>query len=232
MTRNTLTTLDQLWEAALPRPNDEEQRIGIALLRELAKGEPVSASRLQDALDMRPGEVEKVLRGSALKPFVYWGDDGRVEGFWGLATRPTHHHLTIDGRTLWTWCAQDSLFLPELLGETAVVDSSDPETREPVHLTISPKRVEAEPEGVVLSITRADTADLSSAARIIATACHFIFFFASRNSGERWVAAHPQTELLSLEEAIEFGRRQNERVFGRELAALSERAGLSRGGAK
>jgi hypothetical protein len=28
------------------------------------------------------------------------------------------HRLAANGRTLWTWCAQDSLFLPELLGDT------------------------------------------------------------------------------------------------------------------
>lgn len=225
MTRTTLTTLDELWQAVMPRLTPEEQRAGIVLLRELSKGEPVSASRLAQALDVPTAEAEDLLRNSALKPFVYWGEDRRVEGFWGLAVNPTRHVFTIGGRTLWTWCAQDSLFLPELLGETARIESTDPETGVPVRLTISPARVEAvEPEGLAVSMVAANTADLSSAARIIATACHFIFFFAGRASGERWVAAHPHTTLLSLHDAFEFGRRQNARLFGQELARRAHAA--------
>jgi hypothetical protein len=56
----------------------------------------------------------------------------------------------------------------------------------------------------------------SKAMRIIATACHFIFFFADRASGERWVATHPQTTLLPLEDVFAFSKRQNARPFGRE----------------
>jgi alkylmercury lyase len=35
----------------------------------------------------------------------------------------------MNDRTLWTWCAWDSLFLPEILGHPARVTSPDPENR-------------------------------------------------------------------------------------------------------
>jgi len=54
----------------------------------------------------------------------------------------------------------------------------------------------AEPAGVVLSMGRPETWDQSSAARVMATACHFIYFFASRASGERWQARHPEPETV------------------------------------
>lgn len=219
MTRSTLATLDEIWQATLPRLTSNEQRAAIALLREVSNGEPVSASRLGQALEVPAAEAERLLTASSLRPFADIGADGRIEGFWGLSTKPTHHRFRIGERTLWTWCAQDSLFLPELLGETARIESSDPETGQAVRLTISPDRVEAaEPEGLTVSMVSADTADLTSAARIIATACHFIFFFANHASGERWVATHPQTMLLSLDDAVALGRRQNVRMFGHELA--------------
>ncbi|MGH7536783.1 MAG: organomercurial lyase, partial [Gemmatimonadales bacterium] len=130
-----------------------------------------------------------------------------------------HHRFVLNGRALGTWCAQDSLFLPELLDETAEVESRDPEGDELVRLTISPSRVEAvDPAGVVVSTVKPDSPDLSSAARIMATACHFIFFFASRAAGERWVAKHPGTLLLSVKEAFAFGKRWNASLFGTELA--------------
>ncbi|MGH7541048.1 MAG: organomercurial lyase, partial [Gemmatimonadota bacterium] len=213
MTRDTIPTLDDTWQgwrALLPVWPPEEQRAGLMLLRELAKGEPVGAARLARALGAPTAEAEALVRGSGLSPFVYADDDGRAVGFLGLSTARTRHRFAIDGRTLWTWCAQDTLFLPELLGATAQVESSDPETGEPVRLTVSPRGIVAvEPRGVAVSMVRPDTADLTSAARIIATACHFIFFFASRATGERWAAAHPQTVLLSLDEAFTLAKRQN-----------------------
>lgn len=155
---------------------------------------------------------------------MYADGESQVKGFFGLSTSPTPHRFVIDERTtLWTWCAQDSLFLPELIGETAHVQSKDPETDEVVRLTVSPERVEAvEPEGVALSMVKADTADLTSSDRVIATACHFIFFFASGASADRWVAEHPQTDVLSLHESFKLAKRQNAMVFGEELALRAQ----------
>lgn len=58
----------------------------------------------------------------------------------------------------------------------------------------------------------------TSATQIIATACHFVFFFTSRTSGERWVAKHPGTFLYSVEDAFALARRANAKYFGAELA--------------
>jgi Alkylmercury lyase len=58
----------------------------------------------------------------------------------------------------------------------------------------------------------------TSAANLIAKFCHFIFFFSSRQSGERWVAKHPATFLYSLDDAFALAKRFNARNFGPELA--------------
>lgn len=129
MTPTNSTMLDQLWEAAMPSLSPEEQRAGLALLCELAKGEPVTVAQFAEALGGPVGEAEAVLKASPLSPFVYAGENGRVVGFFGLSTAHTDHRFSINGRTLWAWCAQDSLFLPELLGETAEVESRDSRRR-------------------------------------------------------------------------------------------------------
>lgn len=228
MTQKTITTVDELWNAAercFPEYSPEEQRAGIVLLRELARGEPVSAARLAEVLGTPVDQVEALLRESPLSPLVYADEAGRVVGFWGLSTARTHHRFTVDGQRLWTWCAVDSLFLPELLGRTAQVESQDPESGELVQVMISPAGIESvEPKGVVVSMNSPDVWEVSSAARVIATACHFIFFFGSQDSGERWVAKRPETVLLSLEEAHEWAKRQNARLFGAELARRREEA--------
>jgi len=217
MTRTSLIAPEQL--SAMPGLSSDEQRAGMVLLRELAKGEPVAAGQLAEALGVPISDAEALLKDSGLRRLTYVGEDGRVVGFWGLSTAPTHHRFTIKNRTLWAWCAGDTLFLPELLGETAEVESRDPETGELIQLMISPARVEAvEPKDVTVSFLVPDTVDFRSATQIMATACHHIFFFASRASGERWVASRPGKVLLSLDEASTVARRLNAHVFNRERA--------------
>jgi len=222
MTRNDTRTVDELWEAArrhFPVVSREEQRAGLVLLRELAGGEPVTIAQLARALDTPIETAEALTRNSALSPFVLAGEGGRIEAFWGLSVTPTPHQVTVHGRTLWAWCAPDTLEYAELLGAPTAIESRDPEAGQVIRLTMSPARVEAvEPTGVVGSLRRPEVWDATSAARIMTSACHFHFFFASRESGERWVASHPETFLLSLDEVFAFVRRIDRHMFGTELA--------------
>lgn len=218
MPQTNITTLDELLETAtahFPKFSPEEQRAGMSLLRELARGEPVKVAQWAQALGTPIAEVEALLRTSRLSPYVQMDQDGQVAGFWGLSTVRTHHRLTIEDRTLWAWCAVDTLFLPVLLGETARVESRDPEGGDWVRLTVAPEGIEShDPKGVLMSVNSPGAWDHSSAERVIATTCHFVFFFTSRASGERWVAKQPNTVLVSLEDAFELGKRVNAQVFG------------------
>jgi alkylmercury lyase len=224
MTPNDITTANDLWEAAcchFPVVSHEEQRAGLVLLRELARGEPVAMAQLARALAKPAEAAEAFVTDSALSPFVHKDEGGRIQGFYGLSVTPTHHQLTINGSRLWAWCAPDTLLYPELLRATAVVETRDPETGELVRLTVSPDQIEAmEPTEVVSSIRRPEAWDATSAARIMATACHFNFFFASRESGERWVEKQPETILQSLDAVYAFIKRVNAHLFGAELARL------------
>lgn len=51
--------------------------------------------------------------------------------------------------------------------------------------------------------------------------CHYVFFFASRESGERWTVRHEGTFLYSGEEAFELGQRLVMKQFGGELQRQS-----------
>jgi hypothetical protein len=188
---------------------------------ELARGEPVTIAQLAGTLGVPTDAVEAFVTVSALSPFVDLGEDGQIQGFFGLSVKPTRHQFTFNGRKLWAWCGPDTLEHPELLGGPTAVESRDPETDEVIRLTVSPACVEAlEPTGVVVSMRRPEkwNWDAKSAAQIMASACHFHFFFASRDSGERWVAKCSDTFLLSLDEVFEFVKRFNWHLFGTELA--------------
>lgn len=221
-TQADITTADALSKATsarFPAFSREEQRAGIGLLRELARGEPLNLTRWAQRLDVPDTHAETLLRSSQLSPFVQMGTDGQVLGFWGLSTVPTHHQLTIDGGTLWAWCAVDSLFLPELLDVTARIISRDAESDESIELTVSPSGVESvTPEGVLVSVNSPETWELSAFEKIIKSACHFVYYFASRESGERWALKHAGAVLVSLETAFAFGHRLNDYAFASELS--------------
>lgn len=223
MIQTTKPPLDRYWDALtphLPSFSSDEQRAAVALYRELAKGRPVDAAQLGRALGVDTLTAGALLERESIKAFIYPDEHGRVIGFGGLAAAPMHHGFEVDGRSLWTWCAWDSLFIPEILGTRARVVSPDPETGELIRLVVTPHQIEsAVPEDVHVSFLLPDAEDfVSSAANVMAKFCHFVFFFASRTSGERWTAGHPSTFLYRLEEAFALAKRLNARNFGAELA--------------
>lgn len=211
-----ISTLTDELVAAVPRLRTRERRIAIALYRLLGEGNPVAAEHLARHLNSGADEVRQVL---ANWPGVYRDERGDVIGFWGLAIPEMPHRFVVDGIRLHTWCAWDALFIPEILGKAARVESTCPATGQLVALTVAPDGVQAvSPSGVVVSF-------LSPRGQfdenVHANFCHFVHFFASRETGAAWTAAHPHTFLLSVDEAFEVGRRFNAARFGGVLRSGS-----------
>jgi hypothetical protein len=90
-----------------------------------------------------------------------------------------------------------------------------------VQLIVTPSRIEsATPDSAVVSFVRPEaSAFAASADNVMAKFCHFVFFFASLRSYERWAGKHPGTFPFSLDEAFALAKRLNARNFGLELAA-------------
>ncbi len=195
----------------------EQKRIALGLYRLLAEGEPVSSDRVAQHLDLSTNLVREVFDSW---PAVYFDDEKSVIGFWGLAVQETPHRFKVDGRQLYAWCAWDSLFIPELLGKTADVESTCPISGETISLTVGPTRVENfSPDGAVISfLSPATSFDMN----VIAGFCHYVLFFNSEESGNKWLANHKDTVLLTLDEAREIGRVTNEATFGAALRELTD----------
>lgn len=122
----------------------------------------------------------------------------------------------MDGRTLYTWCAWDSLFIPGIIGKPAEVESLCPVTRTPISLVVAPKGIRrVNPEGAVVSFL---TPDRTFDRNVLTNFCHFVHFFSSAEAGRAWTAQHPGTFLLSVEEAFALGQLTNARNFGEALA--------------
>ena len=198
---------------AMPKLGPGERRIAIRLYRLLAEGKPASPGRLAQTLNLSESQVRETL---SQWPGVYYDGSGAVVGFAGLALSEMPHRFQIDGRTLYTWCAWDSLFIPGIIGKTARVESTDPVTNEKISLVVGPQGVkELEPAGTAVSFLAPSRAFDSD---VIQSFCHFVHFFGSRKSGDRWSSKHRGTLLLSVEEAYELGQLTNARNFGEALA--------------
>jgi alkylmercury lyase len=201
--RPTVEVLSDRLLGVFPALDADDRRLSLALYRRLAEGAPVALPALAAELAMPRAEVERRL---AAWPGVYYDDERRVVGYWGLTITPMTHRLRVDGRELYAWCAWDTLFLPALLGRTIAVGSVCRASGDPVRLNVGPRGVEsAEPERIAVSFLVPDTDAVR--ADVIASFCHYVHFFSSADGARPWLAQHPEAFLLGLDEAYEVGRR-------------------------
>jgi alkylmercury lyase len=182
-------------------PGCDDAPLARALLRELARGEPVSPIALASVAGRDEQQTTETL---ARWPNVRRDEQGRVEAFGGLSLRPTKHRFEVGGRPLYTWCAWDTLFLPALLDDHAQVESTCTMTGTEVRLTVAPDRVlAAHPEDVRVSFPAPEQ---TTTDEIVESFCCHVQFLAGADAAGRWAGARPGIFALRLADAFELGR--------------------------
>lgn len=199
-------------QEVFPKLEPDSRRVAVILYRLLGGKDSVSREELAQSSGLSVERVNEILEGWS---GVFYEED-RIIGFWGLTSRPfSKHMLHYDGYTAYGWCAWDTLFIPELLGKTVQVESTDPESGQTVKLTVTPDGVKsASPQEVVMSILE-PTEEMTE--DIVGNFCHYVFFFPSREIGEKWTANNPGAVLLSLDDAFELAKRRNRGQFKEAL---------------
>ncbi|MGH7610908.1 MAG: alkylmercury lyase MerB, partial [Candidatus Dormibacteria bacterium] len=166
------------------------------LLRLLARGQPVALAELTDLGGQSGAELERVLRA---QPGTEWDDEGRLVGF-GLTSQPTDYRFLIGGRTLYTWCATDTLFFTVILGEATVAESKCPVSGVPIRLEMTPQGiVSVTPPGTVVSQRHQQ----QLVGNLRSDVCDQGHFFASASAAAGWLAEHPEGSVLSVADAFE-----------------------------
>ena len=198
--------------ACFPTLNLLEQRLSVDLYRLLAEGQPVPRTALAKRLAIPVDTVNRILDGW---PGVFSDAERRIVGYWGLsipAAYTSPHTVKMNGRALSAWCAWDTLFLPQLIGQPAEIESVGPAESGIVRLSVAPERVErVEPVSAQMSILLPDAQEMQK--NVVTSFCHFVHFFPSRQAGEGWVAKHAGTFLLSIHEAHVLARLKNEAQY-------------------
>jgi alkylmercury lyase len=190
--------------AAIPRLSEHEQHLFLTLYRLLAAGQPVDSSALAESARL---PIDAVRAALERVPGVYTDHRQRVIGFWGLSIRPMPHRMTINGQTIYAWCAWDTLFLPELLAATAEIQSRCPTTGRRITVSVEGTQVTSrDPTETVLSFLHRDRPFDTDTIR---TFCHYVHFFVHPDAAAEWTAHRERTFTLSLADGSEIARLTN-----------------------
>ncbi len=167
--------------------------------RLLSDGEPVALERLAAAAGWSVEAVEAALDAQIS---AERDDQGRLVGL-GLTLRPTNHRFTVDGRTLFAWCASDALMFPVILGRLGVIESTCPHTGQAIRIELTPDSVERvdPPEAVMSAVRPIGLTDVRS------SICQHGHFFSSPAAATRWAQEQPDGELYSVEDAFRLDRQ-------------------------
>lgn len=215
-------SLDQMLEAvvrAFPTLDPQEQRVAILLYRLLAEGNEVAPPDVTQITEWSGVPADQFLRESNLRSLVEWDHNETIIGFGGLTTRHSRHSLVVGDRRLSTWCAWDAMFIPELLGMTAMIESVCPQTGNPVRLRVNAEGIELMGHGTpVLSFTAPNCANqFASTDQTILSFCSYVNLFESRQAGTSWISTRPGTFLLSVADGFTLAQRYNAARYGSVL---------------
>lgn len=192
------------------------QRVLLTLYRLIAKGSPVTLESLGAASGSDSGTVKEIVEEVAPSRLQY-DEAGKIVAFAGLTQMPANHRFTFGGRELFTWCAFDALFLPDLLDGTARVSSACPVTGAEIGMTVNKDGLEVNEAGdAVMSFVMPDAENSRSDLRGVF--CNHVNFFASRRIGDSWLEQNPGAAILSLDDAFALGRIRNHAGFKDVLA--------------
>ena len=191
---------------------DDERGVALAIYELLSGGAPANPSDIAAAAGLDVTRVEALLDNWT---GVFRNDGGSVVGFWGLALGEMDHRFEVEDRILYTWCAWDPFFIAPLIGKIAKVTSTCPVSGQAVTLEVGPNGVhDVDPSAAVLSFLE-PCADMRE--DVINSFCHFVRLFVSREAADEWVAEHPATFVLGVEDAFAlasatFGRLNGQRA--------------------
>lgn len=179
------------------------------LLELLSTGEPVTVGQLAAASGKPEDEVRQAL---ATMTDTEYDDNGRIVGS-GLTHNPTRHRFETGGRTLYTWCALDTLVFPAVLGQPAHVTSTCRSTGTPVRLTVEPEEVSSlEPATAMVSLVTPD-----GPKSLRASFCERSHFFVTPEASQDWLDHHFGGTVLPVAEAHELGLPLAQRFFAHSV---------------
>ena len=186
--------------------NENERKIALSLYYLMAKGQAVRLEEIAAATALDNKVVDEIVDNWI---GVFKNDAGSIIGFWGMGLSSMKHKLRMNDIETYAWCAIDTLFIPELLGLDAQINSSCPVTGKEISLEITHGKVTYSPESAVMSLVKPDK-EFDSTENILTNFCHYVHFFIDKEAGDSWAAHKPGIFIVSIEEGYTAGKIKND----------------------
>jgi hypothetical protein len=144
-----------------------------------------------------------VLRRLAEDDLVAVDEAGQLVAAYPFSPTPTAHVVEVGGVRMYAMCAVDALGIPAMLGRDATITSTDPQTGQPVAVTVTGGVAVFDPPETVVVYAATGTGR-----RSVDTCCSTINFFCHPASAQAWIAAHPHliATVLDRDAAVALGR--------------------------
>ena len=203
------TDLLKLLPEVLSSLTKEKQELSLAIYNGLEKGKPVNVNDLVSTTTLDKNTVSTILTEW---PGIFYDDNKEIIGYWGLAIPEMAHKLELNDKTLYGWCAWDTLFLPQLIGKDATIRSKCQTTKEEIVIKLDRYgNLVSGNDNIVVSMLTVDEESIQD--DVLGTFCHFIYFFKNKVAGEEWVSKNEGTFLITLGEAIELSQTKNQMQY-------------------
>lgn len=191
-----------------------ERQLSLLLYKGLSLGTAVMPAVLTEQMNTNIKTVIEALRNW---PGVHFDENHNVIGHMGLTIKPTPHQLQILDKTLYTWCAWDGLFIPDLLKTACTFTTKCPITHEILTVYFDGQGgFETPMPGIVMSFLESKQVFDQN---IIQQFCHYIYLFKNKTVAVEWIHANPgiMLMLLDLHDAVKLGRLKNKRQYGSDI---------------
>ncbi len=131
-------------------------------------------------------------------------EQGRLVDLFGMTLQQTPHRLEIESKVVFSCCALWAHVIPRLIDRTVGVHSTDPVSKELVHLLISPDGIESvEPVDAMATMAAANERDI--AADVCAAFCCQVKHFVSRENAQLFASWSSRRSVVTVDELHELG---------------------------
>lgn len=213
MSTMTKPTVDEVVAALLRDAgtidlHGNEARLFVQTVRRLTQGQPLSEKEIEEIAAGLSMTLENA--NGMLGWLAEHNDDGDIVGLAGLSLNQWSHSLRVNGRNFTTWCALDTLYLPQIIQQDVEIRSADPVSNKSIAVTLEMNGKLIAPKNAVISIVvpKIDQQGMESAEQIWSAFCSYSHYFESEENGRIWFEEKRVEPLfLSVAEGIELGQK-------------------------
>lgn len=154
----------------------------------------------------------EVLAELADEDFLTLDEAGNIRAAYPFSATPTRHRVRLEsGVEVWSMCAIDALGIPAMLGQDAVISSTDPVTGDPITVTSTGDTMQWEPASAMVFVGQRPGGGPAASA-----CCDALNFFTDAGNARAWTSQHPDVPGRVVDQPD--AERIGQQTFGPLLA--------------